>query len=341
MKKTIHNFQTSLSVVESVLGKNLPSEGGTIKVNKTAFIVRKGILRQTSLMVKEDALTKFYGMHWRLPGAYDEMSSDKFQQEMFKVFFPGFKKRVLKEVKANNVIFDVGCGSGVAGRAYFGDSLRKARYVAIDMSLAIEQAKRDFAARNMVVGLVQAKIDSLPFPAASANFVFCPGVLHYTPDMQDAFKDLARFLKKGGQLISWIYKRQKPVRHLTDQYLRSVISKMGPREAFEAVKPLTKLGIALGKMKQKIVIPEDIPFLEIKAGKYDLQRFFYYHFMKLFYNPKLPFTRHVVNNWNAYYPAQVLFHTTDEIHRMVAAAGMKIEHSNDQGNGVALIARKI
>jgi len=292
------------------------------------------------LISKEDALSKFYRMHWRLPGAYDKTSSDKFQQEMFDVFFPGYKRRVSKQVKANDVIFDVGCGSGVAGRAYFGDSLRKTRYIAIDMSLAIEQAKQDFAAKNMEVGLVQAKISNLPFPAGSADFVFCPGVLHYTPDMQDAFRDLARLLKKGGYLITWIYRRQKPVRQLTDDYLRSVISKMGPRAAFEAVKPLTHLGIALGKIKQTIVVPQDIPLLEIKAGKYDLQRFFYYHFMKLFYNPNLSFTRHVVNNWNAYYPAHVLFHTTDKIQLMVTAAGMKIEHCNDEGNGVALITRK-
>ena len=333
--------QTSLSVVESILDQNLPGEGGTIKLNDTAFVVRDGVLRQASLLDKEDPLAKFYGLHWRMPGAYDDAPSYKFQQELFAAMFPDFAKRVQKEVKANDVIFDVGCGSGIAGRAYFGDALRKTRYVAIDMSLAIEQAKQEFVAENMVVGLVQAKIENLPFPAASADFVFCPGVLHYTPDMQAALKDLARVLKKGGRIISWVYKRQKPIRHLTDDYIRSVISKMAPSEAFEAVKPLTKLGIALGELKQIIVVPEDIPFLEIKAGTYDLQRFFYYHIMKLFYNAELPFTRHVVNNWNAYFPANVLFHTIDEIRRMVAAAGMEFEHFNDQGNGVALIARKI
>ena len=147
-------------------------------------------------------------------------------------------------------------------------------------------------------------------------------------------------MKKNGRLVSWIYKRQKPIRQLTDDYIRSKISKMAPDEAFEAMKPLTKLGIALGELKQTIVIPEDIPILDIKAGTYDLQRFFYYHFMKLFHNPELPFTRHVVNNWNAYFPAHVLFHSAEEIRGMATAAGMEIEHFNDQGNGIGLIARK-
>lgn len=341
MKKKMNHNKGSLAVIESVLGRNLPGEGATVQLNGTGFVVRKGILRQASLLAKEDPLAKFYGIHWRLPGAYDDSQSLKFQEELFEGFFPGFKKRVARQVKSDDVILDVGCGSGIAGRAYFGQAIRKARYMAIDMSLAVEQAQRDFLAEGMTVGLVQATIEHLPFPRGSADFIFCPGVLHYTPDMAQAFTDLSKVLKKGGQLISWIYKRQKPVRQLTDQYIRSIISKMEPGKAFEAVKPLTKLGIALGKIKQKLVIPEDIPFLEVKAGVYDLQRFVYYHFLKLFYNPKLSFTRHVVNNWNAYYPAHVLFHSGDEIRKMISAAGMKVEHFNEQGNGVAVLARKI
>lgn len=333
--------QPNLFVVESVIGQELPAEGGTIKCNDTAFVVRDGVLRQASLIEKEDPLAEFYGLHWRMPGAYDDAPSFKFQQELFDVMFPGYQERVQKEVKSNDVVLDIGCGSGIAGRAYFGDALQKTRYIAIDMSLAIEQAKQDFAAEKMVVGLVQAKIENLPFPAASADYVFCPGVLHYTPDMQAAFIDLAKVLKKGGRLISWIYQKQKPIRQVTDDYIRSVISKMAPDAAFEAMKPLTKLGIALGELKQTIDVPEDIPFLGIKAGKYDLQRFIYYHFMKLFYNPELPFTRHVVNNWNAYYPGHVLFHSLDELRKMVVRAGFELELFNDQGNGVALIARKL
>ena len=334
-------LQTSLSVVEAVLGKKLPAEGGTIKANNIDFVVRDGVLRQSSLLQKEDPLAEFYGLHWRMPGAYDDAPSFKFQLDLFKVMFPDFQEYVKKTVKADDVVFDIGCGSGIAGRAYFGDSLRKTKYVAIDMSLAIEQAKQDFAAEKMTVGLVQATIESLPFPSASADFVFCPGVLHYTPDMPAAFKDLSKVLKKGGRIIAWIYQRQKPIRQATDDCIRSIVSKMGPEEAFEAMKPLTKLGIALGELKQTIDVPEDIPFLEIKAGKYDLQRFFYYHFMKLFYNPELPFTRHVVNNWNAYFPAHVLFHSKDELRSMIKAAGLEVELFNDQGNGVALIARKL
>ena len=62
--------------------------------------------------------------------------------------------------------------------------------------------------------------------------------------------------------------------------------------------------------------------------------------MKLFYNPELPFQRHVVNNWNAYYPKHVLFLPAAEIRSCFDAIGFKFEIWNEEGNGVSLIAVK-
>ena len=47
---------------------------------------------------------------------------------------------------------------------------------------------------------------------------------------------------------------------------------MSPEQGFEAIKPLTLLGIALGQIKEELEIPEDIPFLDIKKGKYNMRR---------------------------------------------------------------------
>jgi hypothetical protein len=106
------------------------------------------------------------------------------------------------------------------------------------------------------------------------------------------------------------------------------------------MKPLTRLGIALGEAKAKVVVPEDISVLGIEAGEYDLQRFIYYHFVKLFYHPDLTFTRHNVNNWNAYYPKNVLFPSLDEVQEAFLKNGFEIEYLNPQGNGVSVVAVK-
>jgi arsenite methyltransferase len=332
---------SQVNPVEKLLGKPLPPEGGEVTLQNVRYVMAGNILRQSSLVkpVQQD-MADFYDLHWKLPGAYDNEASDTFQLDLFHVMFPGFENIVAREVAKDANVLDVGCGSGVAGRAFFGKVFDRINYVGVDMSSAIEQAREDYKRLGMNVGLVQAELNTLPFAPGTFDFVFCPGVLHYTIDMKEAIGSLAKMLKPGGRFVSWIYKRQKPIRHLTDAYIRSVISAMEPEEGFEAVKPLTKLGIALGQIKEEIDIPEDIPFLDIKKGKYNLQRFFYYHIMKLFYNPELPFQRHVVNNWNAYYPKHVLFLPAAEIRSFFEELGFRFEIWNEEGNGVALIAVK-
>jgi ubiquinone/menaquinone biosynthesis C-methylase UbiE len=332
---------SQVNPVEKLLGRPLPPEGGEVTLQNVRYIMAGDILRQAQLVkpVQQD-MADFYDLHWKLPGAYDNEASDTFQFDLFQVMFPGFENIVQREVAKDANVLDVGCGSGVAGRAFFGKVFDRINYVGVDMSSAIEQAREDYKRLQLNVGLLQAELNTLPFLPGTFDFVFCPGVLHYTIDMKEAISSLAKMLKPGGRFVSWIYKRQKPIRHLTDEYIRSVISAMEPEEGFEAVKPLTKLGIALGQIKEEIDIPEDIPFLDIKKGKYNLQRFFYYHIMKLFYNPELPFQRHVVNNWNAYYPKHVLFLPAAEIRSFFEDLGFRFEIWNEEGNGVALIAVK-
>lgn len=55
---------------------------------------------------------------------------------------------------------------------------------------------------------------------------------------------------------------------------------MSPDEAWTAIEPLTKLGIALGEMDVEIDVPTNIDVLNIPAGKINLQRLFYWHVLK-------------------------------------------------------------
>lgn len=327
--------------IERVLQIAIPSEGGKITLRDVSYLMKGGILRQAQLVKPvQQEMADFYDAHWKLPGAYDNEASDIFQLQLFQVMFPGFEELVEREVGEGANVLDVGCGSGVAGRAFFRGVFHRINYIGVDMSTAIEQAREEFLKADQNVGLLQAELNTLPFAPSSFDIVFCPGVLHYTIDMKAAIESLARILKPGGRFISWIYKRQKPIRQLTDDYLRSLISNMSPQDAFEAIIPLTKLGLELGKIKEELDISDDVPLLGIPKGKYNIQRFFYYYIMKLFYNPDLPFQRHVVNNWNAFYPRHVLFLPAEQIKELFEGAGLRPELWNEEGNGVAVIAVK-
>jgi SAM-dependent methyltransferase len=325
-----------MNPLKSLLGLDLPPEGGRIVLRKREYVMRGSVLRRVATLddVRQN-MAEFYEAHWKMPGAYDSPASHKFQCDLFAEMFGDYDRMI--KLRPGTRVLDVGCGSGASARAFFKESLSDICYVGVDMSDAIETLRDDFSARQLNVGLLQEEINDLPFDDGTFDIVFAAGVLHYTLDMHEAICNLSRVLKRDGLLIAWIYKEQKPIRKLTDDYLRSKISAMTPREAFDEVKPLTELGIALGKLNVAIDVP-DIPLLGVTAGRYDLQRFFYYHIMKLFYQPDLPFQRHIVNNWNAYSPKHVQFLPEQAIRRYFD--DFEPLHWNARGNGVAIIAAK-
>lgn len=284
-----------------------------------------------------ERLNDFYGKHWNTDGAYDGPEALEFQKELFREMFPGYESREFGERK---LILDVGCGSGIAGRAFFGNAINRNLYYCIDPSDALDRAQAEFARLGLSAVFRRWTIGELPAQQLQADYVFCPGVLHYTPNMLFALHDLAAVLRDGGELITWIYKKQPRLRAATDACLREYFSKMPAEEALRRMEPLTKLGIALGELKQTITVPEDIFYLGIKAGTYDLQRFIYYHILKLFYHPDLPFVRHNVNNWNAYFPSPVHFLDPQTIYDYVEDAGFRVHQWREHGNGIAIIAHK-
>ena len=48
---------------------------------------------------------------------------------------------------------------------------------------------------------------------------------------------------------------------------------------------MERLGMALGQLNATIDVPEDIPYLGVRAGSFDLQRFLYWNVCKLYYRP--------------------------------------------------------
>ena len=159
--------------VEKILGAPLPVEGGEAVLRDVRYVMSGGVLRQKRLVkpVQQD-MADFYDRHWSFPGAYDNEASDEFQLALFRTMFPGFEPMLEREVRSGANVLDVGCGSGVAGRAFFGKVFDRINYVGADMSSAIEQAREDYRRLNINVGLVQAELNTLP-SAGSFDFVFC------------------------------------------------------------------------------------------------------------------------------------------------------------------------
>jgi SAM-dependent methyltransferase len=112
------------------------------------------------------------------------------------------------------LVLDVGCGMG-----RFADIASRwgARVLGVDLSAAAEVAARNLADRENV-SIFRADVFSLPFAAESFDYIYSLGVLHHTPNCEQAFQQLPPLLKRGGTLILWVYSGYNHWYRMSDLY---------------------------------------------------------------------------------------------------------------------------
>jgi arsenite methyltransferase len=231
-------------------------------------------------------------------------------------------------------VLDAGCGAGVAASAWLDDTWSESghEWVGLDISRAIDVA-RERLGRLGATSFVQGDVAHPPFRPGSFDVVFSEGVLHHTPSTKGSFDALVPLLADGGELMIYVYRRKAPIREFTDDYVRDRLAGSSPDEAWAALRPLTRLGQALAELEVEVEVPEDVPLLEIPAGRYDVQRLIYWNVAKLFWNPNMTFEENNHLNFDWYAPKYAWRHTEDEVRGWYADAGLEITrfHMHEAG----------
>ena len=121
------------------------------------------------------------------------------------------------------LVLDVGCGMG-----RFAEVATRwgACVVGIDLSVAAEAAARNLGGREFVA--LQADVSALPFAPETFDHIYSIGVLHHTPNCEQAFKSLPRYLKPGGNIAIWVYSGYNRWYRFTDVY-RKVTHRLSAR----------------------------------------------------------------------------------------------------------------
>ncbi len=102
-------------------------------------------------------------------------------------------------------VLEIGCGLGTDG-AQFADA--GADYTGIDLTdAAIELARRRFELFGLKGEFQVADAENLEFSDKSFDLVYSHGVLHHTPDISAAVREIHRVLKPGGRAIVMLYHR--------------------------------------------------------------------------------------------------------------------------------------
>jgi SAM-dependent methyltransferase len=171
-------------------------------------LLGNGSVTGTDAKQVETALS--FGFEWhRFPEMYEEWEKQflDYMQPHAASFFKG--KRIL----------DAGCGNGRF--AYYATKYG-AEVWALDLGPAVEVARRNTESVGGDVQVVQADLHSPPFALESFDFIYSIGVLHHLPDPEDAFRNLLRFLKPGGEVQIYLY--WKPERRPIKALMLSAVS---------------------------------------------------------------------------------------------------------------------
>lgn len=282
-----------------------------------------------------------FGFKWQKRDSY---SSDAFSDVYGRwiVGKHGFASRedMRRYFGAKGRVLDAGCGAGLATSVWLDDSWRgrdDATFVGIDISSAIDVAKERLG-RIPGTHFVQADIMRLPFRPGTFDAIISEGVLHHTPSTEAALGALARLLAPGGELLFYVYRKKGPVREFTDDYVRGVVADQPPEKVWEMLRPLTLLGKALSDLHATVTVPEDIPFLGIKAGEHDVQRLIYWNFVKLFWNDRFSVDENVHLNFDWFHPRYAHRQTEEDVRLWCERLGLRIDHFDTQESGFTVRA---
>jgi ubiquinone/menaquinone biosynthesis C-methylase UbiE len=103
-------------------------------------------------------------------------------------------------------VLDVGCGQGIDLVEYANAG---ARATGIDLTPRhVELARSHVEALELTATVVHGDAEHLPFQDSSFDFVSSNGVLHHTPDMPAALREIRRVLRPGGETRIAVYNRR-------------------------------------------------------------------------------------------------------------------------------------
>lgn len=102
-------------------------------------------------------------------------------------------------------VLEIGCGMGTDGAQF---AKAGAIYTGIDLTdAAVELARKRFEVSRLKGEFRVADAERLDFPEASFDLVYSHGVLHHTPDIEAAVREIHRVLKPGGRAMVMLYHR--------------------------------------------------------------------------------------------------------------------------------------
>ena len=218
-------------------------------------------------------------------------------------------------LRSQPVIIDTGCGLGYKA-AWFARLAPQSLVLGLELSESVHLAAKNFPDLPNLFFL-QCDIAATPLLPGSVDFVVCDQVIHHTSVPAQTFAHLTALLKQGGQFACYVYRRKALPRELLDDYFRTRTHDIPEAQMWEFSAQMTELGKRLSELKVEIDCP-DIPVLGIKGGRYDIQRFLHWNFLKCFWREDWGPDLCTSTNYDWYAPSNAQRYSRQEFEQMVA-----------------------
>jgi len=245
----------------------------------------------------------------------------------------GNVKNFNKFLKTRHRVLDAGTGIGNSAKRFSHNPY--SQIFAIDASDGIYFAYKKYG-KIKNIHFIQADLRQLPFKRKFFDFICSDQVLHHTKNTETSFKYLTKYLQENGIISIYVYNKKGPIREFVDDFIRERTTNMTEKECIEFSKDMAFLGKSLVELKKKIRIRRNIPILNIKAGTYDVQRFFYWNVMKCFWADDGNFERSVGVNFDWYYPKIAWRHSPQEVRKWYTDVGLTITHFQETESGISI-----
>jgi ubiquinone/menaquinone biosynthesis C-methylase UbiE len=271
------------------------------------------LLDEDSILENQKQTNDVFSKKWVAYSKEDDTEQEKmfeFQKRWYLDLY-GFdsEEALASFLLTKKVILDAGCGLGYKAN-WFAELSPQTLVLGMDYSdAAFAAAHRYHDVENLI--FLKGDIANTQLGDGTVDYVSCDQVIHHTEDVASTYAELTRILASDGEFAVYVYAKKALPRELVDDYFRSATKSIADEAMLEFSSQLTELGRNLSALKVEVDVP-DIPVLDIKGGRYDIQRFIYWNFLKCFWNEELGKVTSDATNYDWYAPSNATRYSQQE-----------------------------
>lgn len=303
--------------------KNLFTESPN-KVSSNYYVLAPSDKAENQAQVEES-----YSIQWKKADqGEDKLKSFEWQKRWYLELYGFGTEEALKSFLAHkSIILDAGCGLGYKA-AWFSELAPHATVIGMDISEGCEIGSQHFSGRPNLI-FVRGDIARTQLNASVIDFISCDQVLQHTESPIDTLREFRRIIAKTGELAVYVYRKKALPRELIDSYFRESTLNISYEDKLMLSRQLTELGRTLSNLNITIDVP-DIPLLGIKGGRQDLQRFFYWNFLKCFWNKDLGEHTSILTNFDWYSPSNAARYSKNEFLSMLIETSFEMKELHEE-----------